>query len=249
MFEKFTSPMIFGHRGACAIAPENTIPSFELACEQGADAIELDVKLTSDQEAVVIHDQTVNRTTGGDGKVNQHTLADIKKLDAGIFKGEQYKGVQIPTLDEVFESMGKRILINVELTNYFSPQDKLIPIVAEIVKRHHLENDIFFSSFKSVNLDRMQQLLPETPVALLCSIGLLGVFARSSLYLKTSPSLIHPYLSDVDDQFVLREHQRGRRVHVWTVNQDADILRLAEIGVDGIFTDHPLRALRLLGRK
>lgn len=249
MFEKYTSLIIFAHRGDCSHAPENTIPSFELAVEKGTDAIELDVKLSADNQAVVIHDQTVDRTTNGKGRVNQLSLENLRKLDAGSFFDTRFAGTRIPTLDEVFESVGKKVLINVELTNYASPRDQLIPIVAEIVKRHKVEADILFSSFQPKNLVQMRELLPDTPAAILCQGGLLGAISRSSLMIKTSPDLIHPNLIDVNPEFVKREHHRGRRVHVWTVNREKDILRFKEMGVDGIFTDDPLNAMKVLGRK
>jgi len=249
MFEKYPSLIIFAHRGDCSHAPENTIPSFEIAIEKGTDAIELDVKLSADNQAVVIHDQTVDRTTDGTGRVNQLTLEELKKLDAGSFFDARYAGTRIPTLDEVFERVGKRVLINVELTNYASPRDQLIPIVAEIVKRHNMEADVLFSSFRPGNLVHMRELLPDVPGGILCQGGLLGAISRSSLMLKTSPQLIHPNLIDVTPEFVTREHHRGRRVHVWTVNRDKDILRLKEMGVDGIFTDDPLNTMTVLGRK
>lgn len=249
MFENYPSPIIFAHRGDCSHAPENTLPSFELAVEKGTDAIELDVKLSADNQAVVIHDQTVDRTTNGTGRVNRLNLDALKKLDAGSFLDAKFSGTRIPTLDEVFESVGKRVLINVELTNYASPKDQLIPIVAEIVKKHKLESDILFSSFRPVNLVHMRELLPATPVAILCQGGILGAISRSSLMIKTSPGLVHPNLIDVNPEFVKREHRLGRRVHVWTVNRDKDILRLKEMGVDGIFTDDPLNAMKVLGRK
>ena len=96
-----------------------------MAADQGADAIELDVKLSADGKAVVIHDQTVDRTTDGNGRVNQLLLLDLKKLDAS-FRFSKYKGEKIPTLDEVFESVAKRVFINVELTNYASRNDDLV---------------------------------------------------------------------------------------------------------------------------
>lgn len=249
MFDNYPSPIIFAHRGDCSHAPENTLPSFELAVEKGTDAIELDVKLSADNQAVVIHDQTVDRTTNGTGRVNRLSLEALRKLDAGSFFDAKYSGTRIPTLDEVFESVGKRVLINVELTNYASPKDQLVSIVAEIVKRHKMESDILFSSFRPVNLVHMRELLPDTPAAILCQGGILGLLSRSSLMIKISPDLIHPNLIDVNPKLVNREHLRGRRVHVWTVNRDKDILRLKEMGVDGIFTDDPLNALKVLGRK
>src|SRR6266545_5505015 len=116
--ESLPRPVIFAHRGACAHAPENTMASFELALAHGADAIELDVKLSSDGYVVVHHDDTVDRTTDGTGRIKNLTLAELKKLDAGSFLSEKFKGEKIPTLEEVFEAVGKRTFINVELTNY-----------------------------------------------------------------------------------------------------------------------------------
>jgi len=249
MLESFPKPMIFGHRGACKYAPENTIASFDLAVSQGADAIELDAKLSSDEKVVVIHDQTVDRTTDGKGKVNEIALEDLKKLDAGSFFDTRFAGEKIPTLDEVFESVGKRIFINVELTNYASHHDNLVPLVAEIVKRHGLQESILFSSFFPINLRRMQALLPEVPVGLLASEGFLGMINRSGFFYALSPRNVHPYLADVTPALMAREKRRGRRVHVWTVNTEADLLRMKELGVDGIFTDDPVTALRVMRGK
>lgn len=248
MLEAFPKPMIFAHRGASKYAPENTVEAFQLAASQGVEAIELDVKLTADNQAVVIHDQTVDRTTGGTGKVNELTLDAIKKLNASNHF-EDYQGVKVPTLDEVFESVGRLLFINVELTNYNSSHDNLIPIVAEIVKRHGAQKNVLFSSFIPANLRKMKALLPEVPVGLLAQAGLFGAFSRSGIFLKLSPQNIHPNLADVNEKMIATEHKRGRRVHVWTVNEEADLKRLIGLGVDGIFTDDPVNTLRILGRK
>jgi glycerophosphoryl diester phosphodiesterase len=249
MLETFSTPMVFAHRGAKNYAPENTIAAFELAVEQGADAVELDAKLSADGKVMVIHDQTVDRTTDGKGKVNQLSLMDLKKLDAGSFFDHRFTGERIPTLDEVFESVGKKIFINVELTNYASRNDDLVPLVVDVVKRHGLQRSILFSSFFPINLRRAQTLLPEVPVGLLAWDGLLGTINRSSLYLDLSPKIVHPYLTDVNTRLMEREKKRGRRVHVWTVNEESDLVKMKEFGVDGVFTDDPVIALRVLRGK
>ena len=118
-------PLIFAHRGASAHAPENTLSAFELALEQGAHGIELDVKLTADGEVVVFHDPTIDRTTGGQGRISQLTLAALRELDAGSSFSEKFSGEKIPTLAEVFETIGRRAFINVELTNYSTRNDGL----------------------------------------------------------------------------------------------------------------------------
>jgi len=133
MLAQLPKPTLFAHRGASAYAPENTLAAFTLAIHQNADAIELDAKLSADGEVVVIHDQTVDRTTDGVGKVNELVLAALKELDAGEKYDESFRGERIPTLDEVLESIGQKIFINIELTNYASPKDDLPLKVAEIV--------------------------------------------------------------------------------------------------------------------
>lgn len=245
----FNTPMVFAHRGASLYAPENTLSAFNLAIEQGAHGVELDVKLTADGVPVVIHDQTVDRTTNGHGKVNELTLDNLKQLDAGRLFSDKYPGVQIPTLDEVLEDIGKRIIVNIELTNYATPNDDLVPRVVKIVQAHGLENQILFSSFLGRNLRIASVLCPQVPVAILCLPGFPGILNRSTLLTKTSPEIIHPYLRDVRKDLVDREHRRGRRVHTWTVNQEKDLEFVLGCGVDGIFTDDPLTALRVVERR
>jgi glycerophosphoryl diester phosphodiesterase len=246
MFPKTNSPIIIGHRGSCALAPENTIASFKLAVEHGADFIELDAKLSSDDEVMVIHDQTVDRTTNGSGRVNQLTRAQLQALDAGSKFDQKFKGEKIPTLDEVFKAVGSQVYVNVELTNYASKNDDLVQKVVNLVIDNQMENRVLFSSFLPRNLAQAHALLPEAPVAILCLTGIAGVFTRSSLLLRTSPDIVHPYLLDVSARSVKKEHDRGRRVHVWTVNADTDIRRMVRAGVDGIFTDDPLKARKIL---
>jgi glycerophosphoryl diester phosphodiesterase len=248
MFNSLKTTIIFAHRGACALAPENTITSFEMAVQHLAEFIELDAKLSRDGKVMVIHDATLDRTTNGKGKVNEFTLADLKNLDAGAKFDPKYTGEKIPTLDEVFEAVGKKILVNVELTNYSSPNDDLIEKVAEAVNRHSMQQRVLFSSFAPKNLVHMKKLLPETPVALLCLPGVGGLFSRSFLLRNVSPSIIHPYLSDVSQRYVQGEHARNRRVHVWTVNDEEDIKRMLDLKVDGIFSDDPRKTRELMGK-
>lgn len=245
ILNQFTHPIVFGHRGACAHAPENTIASFRLAVEQGADFIELDAKLSKDHQVMVIHDPTVDRTTNGKGKVNELSLAELQKLDAGSHFGSKFAGEKIPLLDEVFKAVGKEVFVNVELTNYSSNNDDLIPLVADIVKVNQMEERILFSSFLPKNLAKIHELVPKAPTAILCLSGLSGLFSRSFLMTRVSPKVIHPYLSDTTAGLVEREHKRGRRVHVWTVNEESDMRNLLKIGVDGIFTDDPQKAKKV----
>lgn len=238
--------MIVAHRGASAYAPENTLAAFCLAVEQGADAVELDAKLSADGTVVVIHDQTVDRTTGGKGDVRKLTMGQLKSLDAGQFFSSRYTGELIPTLEEVFDAVGQSLLINVELTNYASPGDGLVDQVVALVQRFHLEERVLFSSFHPANLLRAHRLLPEVPVAILALPGRAGWWARSFLLRHISPEFVNPYFSDSTDGYIRRQHESGRKVNTWTVNDPADLSRLVIDGVDGLITDDPVAARRVV---
>jgi len=235
-------PIIFAHRGSSAYAPENTLASFELALKQNVNAIELDVTLTKDQKVVVFHDSSTERITGVKGKINQMNLAEIKKLDAGSFFDVSFQGEQIPTLEEVFELVGDRALINIELKNYASPFDALPEQVAILIEKWKLQDNIFFSSFNPIALWKIKQLLPDVPIALLAMGGKQGWLARSRFGEILAYQAIHPYYADVNPKFLSAHHQKGHLVNVYTVNNAASMRTLFEMGVDGIFTDDPILA-------
>ncbi len=245
MLETLSKPVVFAHRGACTYAPENTLAAFELAYRQGAPAIEFDAKLTLDGQVVIIHDQSVERTTDGTGRVAGLPLAVLRELDAGSWLSAEFRGEKIPTLDEVFETVGKKLFMNVELTNYATPFDALVSKVVETVKLHGLENRVLFSSFFPNNLMQAARLLAQVPCGQLIFPGRAGWWQRlwgRSLNLQAE----HPFTRDVTQKSVADAHARGRRVHVWTVNAPNDIRRLKRLGVDGIFSDDPLKALEII---
>ncbi len=245
MLESLHRPVIFAHRGASAFAPENTLSSFKLAVEIGADAIELDAKMSADGHVMVIHDQSVDRTTDGTGKVNQLKLDYLQHLDAGCKFDGKFSREPIPTLDQVFVEVGGKIFINVELTNYASAGDELVPKVAELVKKHNLQDGVMFSSFNPLNLVKVRRLLPACPAAILCLDGPRGRMTRSFVGRWFSPHIVHPYLEDTSAEYVQDQHRIGRRVHVWTVNRPEDLRKLFSMGVDGVFTDDPQTAMKI----
>ncbi|HEY9528220.1 MAG TPA: glycerophosphodiester phosphodiesterase family protein [Anaerolineales bacterium] len=245
MLTSLSQPVIFAHRGASAHAPENTLAAFELALAQNADAIELDVKLSADGVVVVIHDPTVDRTTGSHGQGKDLSFQQLRSLDAGGFLSEKYRGEKIPSLEEVFEALGKRTFINVELTNYRTPRDSLVETVCMLVKKFGLQKHVLFSSFFASNLSKAHAYLPDVPMGLLAFNGFLGAWARSFGFNFGGYQALHPYLKDVSAQQVQRVHRLNRRIHVWTVNAAADMRRLFHWGVDAIFTDDPQLAVQV----
>ena len=178
MYRQLPTPAIFAHRGASAHAPENTLSAFKLAITQHANAIELDAKLCASGEVVVIHDQSVDRTTNGSGKLLELPLTVLNELDAGSWFGTDFQGERIPTLDEVFDVVGQKIFINVEITNYASPFDDLPNKVVDLVRRHGLQENVLFSSFNPMALRKANKLLPEVPIGLLALPGIKGVWCH-----------------------------------------------------------------------
>jgi len=248
MIEHFPRPIILAHRGDFAHAPENTLPAFQQALQKGADGVELDAKLTSDGHVIVIHDSTVDRTTDGKGRVASHTLEAIRKLDAGKWFNEKFAGTKVPLLEEVFETVGRDKMINIELTNYTTPRDGLAAKVCELIKRHNNQGQILFSSFFPSNLKITAQMLPEIPRGLLAMPGLVGLWARSFGFMFGEYQALHPHISNASREQMLRAHRLKRRVHVWTANMPGQIIQLKEWGADGIITDDPQAAVHALGR-
>lgn len=246
MFSYLPKPSIFAHRGSKVHAPENTLAAFELAITHKADAIELDVKLSADGHVVVMHDSTVDRTTDGTGQVRKLPLAALKELDAGSYFDIAFRGEPIPTLEEVLEALGRRIPINIELTNYASPGDSLPGIVAELVTRHGLERQVMFSSFNPLALLRARRYLSKVPIGLLGLDGVAGAWTRTRLAGLVPHEALHPWVGDVDEALVNWTHSRGRRLHVYTVNDPEQMRDLYAWGADGIFTDDPLLARETL---
>lgn len=239
MLHTFQKPIILAHRGASAHAPENTLAAFELAREQGADGIELDVKLSADGVPVVFHDPILDRATNGSGALADFSLADLQRLDAG-------DGQRIPTLAQVFERVGRELFINVELTNYATPKDNLVETVAELVKEYQLQSSILFSSFLPKNLKRAAELLPDVPRGLLALPRPIGFLVRTFGFPSPRYQAIHPHHSNTSQRVIDQAHKRGQRVHVWTVDERKLMRKLMQWGVDGIITDDPQLALKVM---
>ena len=238
-------PIIIAHRGASAFAPENTISAFRMASELKADGIELDVKLSKDGKMVVIHDQSVDRTTNGHGLIKNLMYEELSKLDAGNYFSKNYLGEKIPLLKNVFEQVDN-LLINIEITNYSSIRDGLAEDVCTLVKEMNMEKRVIFSSFHPFNLMTTRKMLPEVPVALLALPNAAGMLQRSFLFRWLSPKFIHPYFSDVSRKYINTQHMHNRKVNVWTVNNKNEMIRLVDAGCDGIITDNPTLAREVL---
>jgi len=229
-------PYLLGHRGASAEAPENTLAAFRLAQAQGADGIEFDVRLSADGWPVVIHDASVDRLTNGVGQVAEMKLAALQALDIG-------RGNGIPLLSEVFAALGSDFIYNIELKDGRSR--RLVTTVADCIRAAHLEKKVIISSFYPWAVHwAKQELAGQTAVAHLWrKAG--GRFKHR--FVKAEAD--HPLFLWVDGRYMAWAVKNQLRVHVWTVDDPAEVQRVTDLGVQAVITNKPgliRKSLRLL---
>jgi glycerophosphoryl diester phosphodiesterase len=233
---------IFAHRGLSSEAPENTLPAFQLAIEEGCGALELDVQLTRDGHLVVFHDDQLSRTTDGEGFIKDKTLQELKELDAGSWFSSNFAGTRIPTLEEVFKLCSKEILINVEIKNVPFFYKGIETEVIDTIKRFgYLENTIV-SSFDHQALAITQQKEPKVKIGILLGDRLMDPWK----YIQGSglhAFSIHPLFTFVDSWFIQRSHHIGLKVYPYTVDDPIVFEDLKSIGTDGVFTNTPTHFL------
>jgi glycerophosphoryl diester phosphodiesterase len=238
----FASPLVLGHRGACAHAPENTLASFRLAMEQGADGIELDVRLTRDGAVMVLHDAGVDRVTTGRGKMAQLTADEIRRLDAGSRCGPAFAGERIPSLEEVFAAFGDRAVYDLEIKNFDAPGNGLEGNVLALVRRFDLEKRVIISSFNPLAVRYFRRELPQAPAALLLLGGAAGRLEESMISRWASPDLVGLYHTGLTDQFLARQGER--KSLVWGVASPGDVRRAVKNGALAVIADDPGMARR-----
>jgi glycerophosphoryl diester phosphodiesterase len=234
-----TRPLNIGHRGASHVAPENTLASFEAARETGADGVELDVRLSADGEVVVIHDDTVDRTTTGHGQVRDLRWGGIKGLDAGSWFGPEFAGERIPALREVIEWARDDMLLDIELKGVSVRSNGLEQKVIELIREHQLQARVILSSFNPFVLRRAKQMAPELEAGLLYSSELPIFLRRAWLRPFSQADALHPYYLMVSDSYLGWARRKGYRVNVWTADRAEDMAWLIARRVDMIITNRP----------
>jgi glycerophosphoryl diester phosphodiesterase len=244
-------PLNFAHRGASYEAPENTLAAFLLAVELGADGIEFDVQLSQDGKAVVIHDSTLDRTTSGEGLVRHKTLSELKQLDAGSHFDPAFAEQCIPTLQEVIDTVGHQLLLNIELKPDGLQDDGLAAVVVRAVEENHLLDRVVISSFNPLAMRRVKRLNPWLPTGLLYAPDSPILLRRPWLRYLIRFEAMHPHYSAVDDRYMRWARKQGYRVNVWTADDPADMWQLMRCGVDAIITNRPdlLRQVLSAGRE
>ncbi len=256
-----SQPLIFAHRGASAVAPENTLPAFSEALAMGAHGIELDVQATADGELVVLHDFNLERTTTGAGLLRDHTLAQLVDVDAGIRSNNAFAGTKIPTLEQVFELTADRCIVNVEIKNMDWDGGPEAGPLTRMIQRRRLHDRVIVSSFNPFSLRKVRKLDPAIPLGLLYVSKLprpagprptlvstirnlpfkhllFHLFRAWSISL-VAPDALHPHFQSIDSQLMAEARRRSQDVNAWTVNCSAEARRLADLGVNAIITDRP----------
>lgn len=255
--------LVIAHRGGLAHAPEGTLEAFRYADEMGVDILEFDVHITSDNQLVVIHDSSVDRTTDGSGRVNDMTLEEVQSLDAGYhFQDEngeytyRNQGVYIPTVDEVFEEFGHtRHLIELKASNDPDRYEDLIQGMWELIEKHGLHENVLIASFDhAINL-RFNEVSNGT-----VAIGAGEQEARqfvtyhkafaNLLYSPTAHALQLPMEQEgfnmADWKLIRGANNRGMAIYYWTINDEQTMRELININAHGIMTDNPKLLIEVL---
>ena len=233
---------IFAHRGSKGTHPENTLASFKEAVRVGSDGIELDVHLTKDGHLVVIHDETVDRTTNGTGEIRNLTLAEIKAMDAGSWFHNKYAGEKIPTLEEVLlllTELGFNGQLNIELKTDVIQYKGLVEKCLALQSAKDWPFAIVYSSFNPYTLVELKEANPSQEI---------GLLFESKKWADKGDAMLekesyHPDLKLLD--WAIEWNRNQLPLRVWTVNEDTDINRCFELQIEAIFTDYPEKALQL----
>lgn len=237
-------PKIIGHRGACGGAPENTLASIARAAELGAQAVEFDATISRDGHTVVMHDYNVERCSDGDGPVVLKTLDEIATLDAGSWFAPEFKGEGIPLLSDALALVvEKNLALNLEIKPTLGWEEPTAKAVAATLQVAWPEGArILVSSMSTLALDVFHALMPDVPLGLI----VYAVPANWRERLERHHCLsLHCFRAFVTEELVDQVHASGHRLHVFTVNDEAQARALFAMGVDAVFTDHPDRLLLL----
>ena len=235
------SVLIIAHRGASVSAPENTLSAIEQAIVQGADYVEIDVQETMDGEVIVFHDSDFQRMGGAGVKVWDATLEQIKAMDVGRWFSSEFQGERVPTLAEVLAKCKGRIHVLIELKSYGHGQ-RLEQRVVEIVETHKMVSEITVMSLNREAVDRMRALRPRWRVGLLTAISLGDLTNEPADFLAVGANL-------ATSSLIRAAHRRSKDVYVWTVNDPVSMALMIGKQVDGLITDRPDMARKILNER
>ena len=240
-----TKPLVWAHRGASGYAPENTLAAFQKAVDLGADGVELDIQLTKDDQIVVIHDETIDRTSDGKGWVKDYTLEELRAFNYNRTKPE-YKHADIPTMREVFELLKPTgLFINIEIKTGVVFYEKIEEKILALTKEMGMEDRVCYSSFNHYTVTRIHELKPDAEVGFLYADGPIDM---PSYGVKHGVNALHPALYNLQyDGFVKECKEKELKLNVWTVNERPYMEMCCQYGVDAIITNYPDIAKEVVG--
>jgi glycerophosphoryl diester phosphodiesterase len=241
--------LVIAHRGSSGAAPENTLTAFRRAMEVGSDMLELDVHLSKDGQVVVIHDDTIDRTTNRKGKVANYTLDELKQLDVGTWFGSQFSGEKIPALREVLDLARGRILVNIELKEGDHGQYTILDLAdrtIQEVERAGMLEQVLFSSFDPTALERTHKNNSKAHLALLYNKRW---DAPQEIVLGRPFSFLNCRKTVLRQSNISRAHQEGFKVMVYTLTTEEEMKHFVQLGVDGIITNYPDHLIEILRKK
>lgn len=240
-------PVIFAHRGASAVCPENTMAAFRKALELGADGIETDVQMTKDGVPVLIHDESLLRTTGNPSLVKDVTWEELQSLDAGSWFDASFSSERVPSLEALLEWIADGTeVVNLELKNGIVQYPGLENKVIEMVNRYGMADRIVISSFNHYSLVACKELAPHIRTGILYMEGLYRPWEYAA---RLRADALHAYKYAVLPEWIAEAAAAGIAYHPFTVNEETEMERLVLAGAAGIITDYPDRLARLLDRK
>ena len=230
---------VTSHRGFSAGVPENTLPAIEKAIEEQADYVEIDVRMTKDGELVLLHDDSLKRTTGLNKKIWQLTYEEVSRLDAGSWKDKAYTGTKIPTLREVFELCKGKVNLNLDL-KYRNEGEDLEEKVAALIEEYEMQWQCVISSTSLAALENIKQINPDIRTGYITYQIYRGYFYNDSIdFFSVRSNLVTKTVSS-------EVHKAGKEIHVWTVNARRELERMKLVGVDNVITDDPSYAKGIL---
>jgi len=236
------SPYIIAHRGVSAKAPENTLASFERAASvPGIDMIELDVRLSKDEEVIVLHDRTLQRTSTGNGPARNYSIEEIRKFDAGSWFHPMFAHQRIPTLCEVFQRVGGQLWVDVEIKSdwlHHEPPGLLEEKVLDAVHRCGMDNRVMFSSFDHRLLATIKRMRPSSVTGILYNFSYDFGRLPSTLAERVGASVFVCAKRELTHRMVEDAHNHGIAVYVYTLNSVHDAQRMLTYGVDGILSNN-----------
>ncbi len=231
--------LVTSHRGFSHSVPENTLPAIEKAIEEQADYVEIDVRLTSDGVPVLLHDASLKRTTGLNEKIWNVTYAEVAQLDAGSWMGDEFTGITIPTLEEVFALAKGQVMLNLDL-KYHVDEEGLVEKVVALIEEYDMEYQCVIFSTNFGCLEQVKALNPDIQTGYILYQLYTGLLDNENIDFFSMKSTL------VTKEVVDEIHTHGKTIHTWTVNTKAEIERLERLGVDNIITDNPAYAKAVL---